>query len=132
MASDPHAPTEHSGHGGNGSVEMPKPTAAPLVLSAGMALMAAGLVLGVGFLVVGAVVLGVGLAMWVGNLLPGQGHMHEPLAGPEGRPAPIIGRPGTVEHLADCMAGFRFRLPVEIHPVSAGVNGGLVAGAVMP
>jgi hypothetical protein len=126
MATEPHG--EH----GNGSVEMPKPTTAPLVLSAGVALMALGLIAGTSFLVIGGIVLVVGLGIWVSQLLPGEGHMHEALAGPEARPAPITPRPGNVEHLAEGMPGYRFRLPVEIHPISAGVKGGLVGGLVMP
>ena len=77
MATEPHG--EH----GNGSVEMPKPTTAPLVLSAGVALMALGLIAGTSFLVIGGIVLVVGLGIWVSQLLPGEGHMHEALAGPE-------------------------------------------------
>jgi hypothetical protein len=126
MASEPHG--EH----GNGSVEMPKPTTAPMVLSAGVALMAMGLIAGTSFLVIGGIVLVIGLGIWISQLLPGEGHMHEPLAGPEGRPAPVTPRPGNVTHLAEGMPGYRFRLPVEIHPISAGVWGGLVGGLVMP
>ena len=55
---------------------MPRPTAAPLVLSAGMALLALGLMTSNSFLLAGVVVLGIGLALWVGQLLPGRGHVH--------------------------------------------------------
>ena len=47
------------------SVEMPRPTAAPLVLCLGLTLLAAGATLGLAFLVVGALVMVTGLGMWV-------------------------------------------------------------------
>src|SRR5262249_54853144 len=36
-----------------------------------------------------------------------------------------------VAHLREGMPGYRFRLPLEVHPVSAGVKGGLVGGLLM-
>src|SRR5262249_41246198 len=56
------------------SVEMPRPTAAPVVLALGMTLLAAGVALGTAFLVVGAVVVVTGLSIWIVQLLPGRGH----------------------------------------------------------
>jgi hypothetical protein len=113
-------------------VEMPRATVAPLVLSLGLVLLAAGVVTSPAFLVVGGVILAVGLGLWVAELLPGRGHLHEPLVEPERRPRPITSAPGTVEQLRTGMPGYRLRLPVEVHPVSAGVKGGLVGGLVMP
>ena len=63
------------------SVEMPRPTVAPLVLSLGLSLLAAGAALGLTFVVVGAVAMITGLSMWVAALLPGRGHFHEPRDG---------------------------------------------------
>src|SRR5262249_5162383 len=47
-------------------------------------------------------------------------------------PAAIPGAPGGVEHLRPDMPGYRLRLPEDVHPVSAGIKGGIVGGAVMP
>ena len=58
--------------------------------------------------------------------------MHEPLVEPALRPRPITGKPGTVDQLRPGMAGYRFRLPEKVHPISAGVKGGIVGGLVMP
>jgi hypothetical protein len=113
-----------------GSVEMPRPNVWPLVLALGLALAGAGVALGLAFVAVGAAVFVVGLAGWVAQLLPGRGHVHEELTGP--RPAPVEARPGTVEQLQAGMPGHRFRLPEKVHPVSAGVRGGLLGGLVMP
>jgi hypothetical protein len=114
------------------SVEMPRPTAAPVVLALGMALLASGIVLGLGFVVVGAVVIVTGLGLWIAQLLPGRGHVHEPLGEPARRAQPVPGAPGGVERLREGMPGYRMRLPQDVHPVSAGVKGGIVGGAVMP
>jgi len=37
-----------------------------------------------------------------------------------------------VDQLRPGMAGHRFRLPEKVHPISAGVRGGIVGGLVMP
>jgi hypothetical protein len=113
------------------SVEMPKPTAAPLVLATGVALLAAGIVLGTAMTVVGIVLLFIGLGIWVANLLPGKGHFHEARAELNERPRPIPGATGLVERMAEGKPGYRAQLPVMVHPVSAGVKGGIVGGLVM-
>jgi hypothetical protein len=111
---------------------MPRPTAAPLVLALGLALLAAGVPFGVGFLVTGAFVVIAGLSLWIGQLLPGVGHVHESLVEPARRPEPVTGRPGRVERLGPGVPGYRLRLPLAVHPTSAGIKGGMVGGLVMP
>ncbi len=111
------------------SVEVPAATVAPLVLALGMALLAAGVPLGAGFLAVGAVIAVTGLSLWITQLLPGRGHAHEPLSEPAFRPEPA---PGSVERLREGVPGYRLRLPQDVHPISAGLKGGIVGGAVMP
>ena len=113
------------------AVEMPTPTAWPLVLSLGIVLMATGMAMSLGFLIVGAAVFAFGLGGWIVQLLPGQGHMHEEFVEPHLRPAATIPAPGTVEELKPGTAGFRFRLPEHVHPISSGAKGGLVGGALM-
>lgn len=110
---------------------MPEPTVAPLVLALGVALLGAGVALGTAFLVVGIAVLAVGLGLWVANLLPGRGHAHEPLAEPGQRPRPVVGVPGRVEQLLPGMPGYRVQLPLKVHPISAGVKGGILGGLVL-
>jgi hypothetical protein len=128
MASDPNS----SEAAEPDTVEMPRPTVAPLVLAAGVALLGAGIVFGVALAIVGALILAVGLGIWIGQLLPGQGHVREPQALPVDRaqpPAPVL---GAVEQLRAGMPGYRLRLPVAVHPTSAGVKGGVLGGLVMP
>jgi hypothetical protein len=94
--------------------------------------LAAGVALGLAFLVVGAVVIVAALSIWIVHLLPGQGHVHEPLTETARRPRPVAGAPGGVEQLRPGMPGYRLRLPQDVHPVSAGLKGGIVGGVVMP
>jgi hypothetical protein len=91
-----------------------------------------GAVAGLAFLVVGAAVLAFGLGMWVADLRPGKGHFHEGLAEPEKRPKPVTVQEGAVEQLRTGMAGYRLRLPQDVHPISAGVKGGIYGGLVIP
>ncbi|HEX3997390.1 MAG TPA: hypothetical protein VHX65_02455 [Pirellulales bacterium] len=114
------------------SVEMPTSTAAPMVLALGVCLLAAGIVFGIAMIIVGAVVLSIGLGLWIAELLPGRGHFHEEFVPPTERPKPIVARSGAVEQMHEGVPGYRVQLPVMVHPVSAGVKGGLLGGAVMP
>jgi hypothetical protein len=131
MASEPQATPQPEDSAAPDSVEMPRPTAAPLVLALGMALLAAGVALGPGFLVVGALVIVTGLSIWIAQLLPGRGHMHEPLVEAARRPQPVTGVSGGVGRLSEGMPGYRLRLPQDVHPISAGLKGGIVGGVVM-
>lgn len=117
---------------GRESVEMPRPTVWPIVLALGITLMGAGLAASMALSVVGAVLFIFGLVGWIGQLLPGRGHLHEPLVQPSFRPRAVAEKPGTVDQLRPGLAGYRFQLPEKIHPISSGVKGGIVGGLVMP
>jgi hypothetical protein len=119
------------GHGDRQTVEMPRPNVWPMVLSLGIVLTAAGVAMSPAFFVVGGVLFAVGLAGWISELLPGRGHEHEPLLPLSQRAQPVTGTPGLVEHLLPGMSGYRVQLPEKVHPISAGVKGGIVAGIVM-
>jgi hypothetical protein len=131
MASDAQTSSQPEAPAAPDSVEMPRPTAAPVVLALGMTLLAAGVSLGTAFLVVGAVVVVAGLSIWIIQLLPGRGHVHESLV-ETARPEPVMARRGRVEQLRPSLPGYRLRLPQDVHPVSAGLKGGIVGGAIMP
>ena len=66
------------------------------------------------------------------RLLPGRGHVHEPLGSSRRGRSQSCGGPGTVEQLRPGMPGYRLRLPEKVHPISAGIKGGIVGGLVMP
>src|SRR5262245_58610401 len=114
------------------SIDMPRPTAAPLVLAVGISLAAMGLATSLAFLFVGIVVFVAGLGMWISQLLPGRGHWREPRVEPSQRPQPVTPAVGEGKRLRIGTPGYRLRLPVTVHPISAGVKGGLVGGLVMP
>lgn len=98
----------------------------------GIVLLAAGAATSLAMSAVGLVVCVGALAAWIRDLLPGRGHVHEPLAAAERRPRAVVARVGAVPKLREGMPGYRLRLPVKVHPISAGIKGGLVGGLVMP
>ena len=132
MTSSIDSSSDRQDPAGRESVEMPRATAWPIVLALGITLLGAGLATSLALSVVGAVLFVFGLGGWIGQLLPGRGHRHEPLVEPALRPRPVAEKPGTVDQLRPGLAGYRFRLPEKIHPISAGVKGGIVGGLVMP
>jgi hypothetical protein len=129
MASEPHGSpgTDHSD-----SVEMPQPTVWPLVLAVGLLLTAAGVATSLALAATGGILFAFGLIGWVAQLLPGRGHFHESLVPPADRAQPPPVAAETVSHLVTGMPGYRLRLPVDMHPISAGVWGGIAGGVLMP
>jgi hypothetical protein len=122
-------PVTNQSHPAENSVEMPRPTVAPLVVGLGTALLLAGIAIGPTFSIVGALIFICGVGVWVGSLLPGRGHVSETVTA---QAQPIAARPGAVERLELGKPGYRMRLPEKVHPISAGVEGGLLGGLVMP
>jgi hypothetical protein len=103
-----------------------------MVLALAIALLGVGFVTSPVLLIVGLVFFVLGLGGWIRQLLPGFGHIHEPRVELALRPRPIAEKPGTVSQLLPGMVGYRFQLPLQVHPISAGVKGGIVGGLVMP
>lgn len=130
MSDSPHSSSKDARD--DDAIELPAPTVAPLVLALSIALLAAAVAMSLAFAAVGAVLFVVGLSMWISQLVPGRGHVHEPRVELARRPRIIAPRPGAVARLQAGMPGFRLRLPVRVHPISAGVKGGIVGGIVMP
>jgi hypothetical protein len=123
--------TNPTGHDPQHGVEMPQPTAWPMVLSVAILLLVTGIATNLALSVVGGVLFVVSLAGWIAHLMPGQGHMVEELVPQEQRAKPIQARPGTVDQMEPGMAGYRFQLPEKIRPISAGIWGGIAGGIVM-
>jgi hypothetical protein len=123
---DPHS----TGH--DNWVELPRPTAAPIALATGLTIMSLGVATSLWFVPIGALIFVVALGRWIDQLLPGRGEVHEPFVDPALRVQPVERAAAAVEELEQGMPGYRLRLPVKVHPVSAGVKGGIVGGMVMP
>jgi hypothetical protein len=112
-------------------IELPAPTAWPMVAALGVALGFAGLVMHPLVTMVGVVLVIAGAVGWFREVLPVE-HVEEvallPLAR-RAQPAQPVTR--AVAQLVPGVEGHRLRIPVEFHPYSSGILGGLVGGAAM-
>jgi hypothetical protein len=111
------------------TVELPAPTAWPIVLAFGVMLVAAGMVTNAAVSVLGAIVAVCGYIGWFRDVLP-----HEKMESvPVGDiPQPVSTSRRQVERVEFMHRDLhRARLPLEIYPVSAGVKGGLAGGVAM-
>ncbi len=132
MSRDSRESAKGEARAGSDILSMPRPTVAPLVLALGLVLVALGVVASPAFLAVGGLIFVSGLYLWIAQLLPGAGHFREHRVDPSLGPRPVEGRDGTVERLRSGMPGYRLRMPAEVHPISAGIKGGIIGGLVMP
>lgn len=112
-------------------VELPAPTAWPMVAALGVALGFAGLVTHVLVTCVGVVLAVAGAVGWFRAVLPVQEMERVPLRPPAERARPVQAVPRAVATLAPGEGGHRMSLPLEMHPYSSGVAGGLIGGAAM-
>jgi hypothetical protein len=111
------------------TVELPAPTAWPIVLAFGVMLVVAGLVTNAAVSVLGAILAVCGYIGWFRDVLP-----HEKMESVTVADIPLrvsTSRP-QVERVEFMHRDLhRARLPLEIYPVSAGVKGGLAGGVAM-
>ena len=109
-------------------VQLPEPTAWPIVLAFGITLVFAGLVTSEPVSVLGAVLTIAGAVGWFRNVLPHEAEESVPVV-PE--LAAIATTRRDVARLKVASQSKRAWLPLEIYPVSAGVKGGLAGSVVM-
>jgi hypothetical protein len=110
-------------------IEVPAPSAWPMVTAFGLALLLAGLVTSLAVSVVGLVVILFGATGWLRDVLPVS--KEEPVAiapTPERIPARSTRK---VAHLQPGEEGHRVFIPVRVHPYSAGLLGGALGGVGM-
>jgi len=112
-------------------IELPAPTAWPMVAALGITLGFAGLVTNGIVSVVGVVLTIAGAVGWFRDVLPVEDVERSALPAPAQRTRPVQPSPRKVEHLVVGQAGHRARVPETIHPYSAGVWGGLAGAAAM-
>jgi hypothetical protein len=124
---DPHA---HQ-HGSEEGVDLPIPTANPIIAAFGITLIAAGVVTSLIVSLVGLVIALIGAIGWFRDVFPTPKHELYPLAEADRRPKPVKVSPRRISHLQLGETGHRVRIPVEVHRYSAGIIGGLAGGAAM-
>ena len=109
-------------------IEMPAPTAWPIVLAFGLTLIFAGLVTAASVSILGAILAVAGAFGWFREVLPVESHEWAPVVHEE---IAIASSRSAVERIAGSGAAARAWLPVEIYPISAGIKGGLAGGVAM-
>jgi hypothetical protein len=115
-----------SDHGKNG-IELPAPTAGPVIVAGGVTLLGAGYLIHPMLAIVGVVAVLLGCVGWFHDVLPAE--RTEVVPALEQLPVPpsprgvLALRVGTDAH--------RMRLPLEVYPYSVGLKAGLAGGAAM-
>jgi len=112
-------------------IEVPSPTAWPMITALGIALLAAGLVTHMVVSVLGLILALRGAVGWFREDLPVQRVEFVPVRAAIERAKPIKTSARTVVHLTAGQASHRVRIPAEIHPYSSGLKGGIVGGVAM-
>ncbi len=113
------------------TIELPAPTAWPLVVAFGVSFGFAGLVTSPIVSLVGVVAFLTGVAGWFREVLPREHLVAVPLRPPAERARPVTAVPHRVEHLTAGAERHRMRVPIEIHPYSSGLRGGMIGAIVM-
>jgi len=111
------------------TIELPSPTAWPIILAFGLTLVFAGLVTSVSVSILGAVFTVAGCVGWFREVLPHEKHEAMPIA--ERMPTAETRRSRVARVEWKTQELNRARLPLEIYPISAGVKGGLAGSVVM-
>jgi len=109
-------------------IEIPAPTAWPLALAFGLTLLFAGLLTSASVSVLGAVLTVAGCAGWFREVLPCEQEVSVPVLPDE---PSIVTQRRVVDRLPVAPDQVRAWLPLQTHPISAGVKGGLAGSAAM-
>jgi hypothetical protein len=120
---------DQQGHNGISEevVQLPTPTAFPIVLALGLTFAFAGLVTNVGISVLGAVMIVAGCVGWFRQVWPHAHHIAVPVKVQKFKYATVRTK---VAHIA-IDESHRARLPVHTPSVMAGVKGGIAGGVAM-
>jgi len=116
------------GSKGPREIELPAPSAWPLVLAVGFALLLAGLLTSASVSVLGAVLTVAGCVGWFREVFP---HEHEEVVLVLAEDPSSATERRIVERLPIAPEFVRAWLPLETYPVSAGVKGGLAGSVAM-
>lgn len=113
------------------TIELPTPTGWPIITAFGLLLLVAGLVTNLAVSVVGFLTGLVGAIGWCLDVFPHPRHEPVPVRPASEGPAPIRTASRAVQILETGKIPHRARIPVEVHPYTAGAFGGLVGAVVM-
>src|SRR5215475_7904942 len=113
------------------AIEMPAPTAWPMVAAFGCALLLAGLVTSLAVSVVGFILAARGAVGWFREVLPVDKHELITVRPVEQRAHAVKVSPRSVTLLRAGEAGHRVHIPERIHPYNSGIKGGIAGGVVM-
>jgi hypothetical protein len=111
------------------TVEMPSPTAWPIVLAFGITLVATGMLTTAAVSILGAILAVTGYVGWFRDVLPHAKHESVPVletAEPVATSRTVVARAHWITHDLN-----RARLPLEVYPISAGIKGGLAGSVAM-
>ncbi len=111
------------------TITMPAPTAWPMVLAAGIALVLSGLVTNAYVGIAGGILILFAAVGWWREVLPRERHQEVPLE--RASDAVTYATSRRVQRLRLGQEGHRVRIPAEIKPYSSGIKGGLVGAAAM-
>src|ERR1700756_2388256 len=101
-------------------IEVPAPTAWPIVLAFGLTLVCAGMVTATPVSILGAILAIAGAVGWFREVLPVEAHEWEPVVRED---VVIQTSRESVERVAGISELPRVWLPIEIFPISAGIKG---------
>jgi len=113
---------------GDPTIDLPAPTAWPVVVAFGVALLFAGLVTSAAVSLLGLVSAAAGIVGWFRDVLPHEAHVAVRVVE---APPPAFTRRREVARVDVAPESQRAWLPLEIYPVSAGVKGGLAGSIAM-
>jgi len=111
------------------TIQLPAPTAWPIVLAFGLTLIFAGMVTSGSVSVLGAIIAVAGCVGWFREVLPHEKHESMPML--EREPIAVTRHPQVARLEWKTEELHRARLPLEIYPISAGVKGGLAGSVAM-
>ena len=111
------------------TLELPAPTAWPIVLAFGFTLLFAGLVTSVSVSLLGAILAIAGCVGWFRDVLPEE--KHERISVLDKAMPVTTTRPQVARVKWMTQELHRARLPIEIYPISAGIKGGLAGSVAM-
>ena len=112
----------------SGTVELPRPTAWPLVLAFGLTTVAAGVITGESISILGGILALAGIIGWFRTMFPSESYEHLPV---EPEQIVVATTRQQVERIGPASDVKRAWLPIEIYPISAGLKGGLAGSVVM-